>query len=67
VKTFAYTTARVWGYLYFYDKLNKDPRRQPRIDGYLYSGLLGGVVAGLVTNPADIVFARMQADELYPD
>ena len=26
-RTMAYTTARVWGYLYFYDKLNPDPRR----------------------------------------
>ena len=30
------------------------------------AGLAGGLVAGVVTNPIDIVFARMQVDELYP-
>jgi dicarboxylate transporter 10 len=66
MRTLAYTTARVWGYLYFYDKLNKDPRRQPRIDGYVFSGVLGGVVTGILTNPVDTVFARMQVDDCYP-
>ena len=27
MRTLAYTTARVWGFLYFYDWINPDPRR----------------------------------------
>ena len=27
IRTFAYTTARTWGFLYFYDWINPDPRR----------------------------------------
>lgn len=33
----------------------------------MYAGILGGFTAGLVTNPIDIVFNRMQVDELYPE
>lgn len=62
----AYTTARVWAFTYFYDKLNPDPRRVAKADNMLYSGLLGGAIAGFVTNPFDVVFNRMQVDELYP-
>jgi hypothetical protein len=63
----AYTTARVWGFTYFYDKLNKDPRRLARPDSFVLAGVLGGFTAGVVTNPVDIVFNRMQVDELYPE
>lgn len=63
----AYTTARVWAFTYFYDKVNKDPRRLARPDYFVFAGALGGLTAGIVTNPIDIVFNRMQVDELYPE
>ena len=66
-KTMAYTTARVWGFLLFYDKLNPDSRRTARPDWMIMAGLGGGFLAGVVTNPVDLVFTRMQADELYPE
>jgi len=66
IRTFTYTTARIWGFLYFYDKFNHDPRRPARPDFFAYAGILGGLTAGILTNPVEIVFARMQADELYP-
>lgn len=67
MRTLGYTTTRVWAFSYFYDKLNKDPRRVARIDYFLYAGILGGVTAGVLTNPIDIVFDRMQVDEMYPE
>jgi hypothetical protein len=66
-KTMAYTTARVWGFLLFYDKLNNDPRRTARPDYMIMAGLGGGFLAGAITNPVDLVFTRMQVDELYPE
>ena len=66
VRTFAYTTARVWSFLYFYDWINPDPRRLARPDYYVMAGLAGGFVGGVISNPAEIVFARMQVDEMYP-
>ena len=66
LRTMAYTTARVWGFTYFYDKINKDPRRLARADYYVAAGIAGGLVAGIATNPFEIVFARMQVDDLYP-
>lgn len=63
----AYTTARVWGFLLFYDKLNPDPRRTARPDWFIMAGLGGGFIAGLATNPIDLVFTRMQVDALYPE
>lgn len=67
LRTMGYTTARIWAFGYFYDKVNKDPRRMARFDKFLFAGVAGGVVAGLVTNPIDIVFNRMQVDEMYPE
>lgn len=67
IKTMAYTTFRVWGFLKFYDWLNPDPRRTARMDWMIMSGLAGGFTAGVITNPVDLVFARMQVDELYPE
>jgi solute carrier family 25 oxoglutarate transporter 11 len=61
----SYTTARVWGFLTFYDWINQDPRRTARPDYYVMAGLGGGMLAGVLTNPIEMVFARQQADELY--
>jgi len=66
LRTMGYTTARIWAFGYFYDKVNKDPRRMARFDYFLAAGLLGGATAGILTNPIDIVFNRMQVDEMYP-
>lgn len=66
-RTVGYTTARIYGFGYFYDKFNPDPRRVARADYFLYAGVLGGFVAGAVTNPLDVVFDRMQVDEMYPE
>ena len=66
-RTVAYTTARVWGFLLFYDKLNPDPRRTARPDFMIMAGVGGGFLAGVLTNPIDLVFTRMQVDEMYPE
>jgi hypothetical protein len=66
LRTVSYTTARVWAFCYFYDKVNPDPRRIARPDAFVAAGLTGGLLAGIVTNPVEIVFTRMQADEMYP-
>jgi hypothetical protein len=65
IRTMAYTTARVWGFCYFYDWINKDPRRTPRPDFYALAGISGGMLAGIATNPAEIVFARMQVNIIF--
>jgi solute carrier family 25 oxoglutarate transporter 11 len=67
LRTVAYTTCRVGGFLYFYDWLNPDPRRQARPDFYAYAALGGGLAAGFLSNPFEIVFTRMQVDEMYPE
>lgn len=51
-----YTTARAWGFLYFYDWINPDARREAKIDFYVYAGMAGGLLGGLVANPFQIVF-----------
>jgi len=66
-RTIGYTTARLWGFLYFYDKINPDPRRNARIDWHIMAGTAGGLVAGVLTNPIELVYTRMQADALYPE
>lgn len=58
-RTVTYTTARVWGFLYFYDWLNPDPRRVARMDWYTMAGFAGGMVAGIVSNPVELVYTRM--------
>lgn len=67
IRTFGYTTARVWGFCTFYDWLNPDPRRLARPYEMVFAGLGGGFVAGVLTNPIDCVYARMQVDEMYPE
>lgn len=66
-RTIAYTTARVWGYCYFYDWINPDPRRTARPDYLVMAACAGGFTAGVISNPVDLVFARMQVDEMLPD
>ncbi|MFS8160625.1 MAG: MC/SLC25 family protein [Candidatus Roizmanbacteria bacterium] len=66
LRTVSYTTARVWAFCYFYDKVNPDSRRLARPDYLVAAGLTGGFIAGLITNPVEVVFTRMQADEMYP-
>ena len=66
-RTVGYTTARIWGFLYFYDWLNPDPRRTARMDWYIMAGMAGGMVAGVASNPIDLVFSRMQVDVIYPE
>lgn len=65
-RTVAYTTARTSAYLYFLDWINKDPRRYPRPERQIPAGIAGGFVAGIITNPIEIVFMRMQVDDMYP-
>lgn len=67
LRTVAYTTTRVGGFLYFYDWINPDPRRAPRQDFYGYAAVAGGMTAGILSNPFEIVFTRMQVDEMYPE
>lgn len=62
LRTLAYTTARTSCFLYFYDKMVNDPRRNGRPDFYVYAHLLGGIVAGVLTNPFEMIYTRMQAD-----
>lgn len=64
LKTVGYTTARVSAFLYFYDWVNKDPRRYAKPEKLLYAAVPAGLIAGIVTNPLEIVFARMQVEDL---
>lgn len=66
-RTVGYTTARVWGFCYFYDWINPDPRRTARLDYMIMAGVTGGLVAGIATNPIELVFTRMQVDDMLPD
>ena len=67
VRTVSYTTLRIGSFLYFYDWINPDARREARPDYYAMAGYTGGMVAGILYNPFEIVFTRMQVDELYPE
>lgn len=64
-RTLTYTTSRIWAYLYFYDRLNHDPRRHARPDRTAMAGVAGGLIAGIISNPIEIVFTRMQVDDMY--
>lgn len=66
-RTVGYTTVRLWAFLTFYDYVNPDPRRVARVDWLGMAAMAGGLVAGVVTNPIELVYTRMQADALYPD
>ena len=37
------------------------------MDWYFMAGMAGGITAGVVSNPVDLVFSRMQVDEMYPE
>ena len=52
--------------LWFCDRFNKDPRRYARPDLQIMCGIAGGLVAGVLTNPVEIVYARMQVEDIYP-
>lgn len=64
LKTVGYTTARVSAFLYFYDWINHDPRRYAKPEKLLYSAIPAGLIAGIVTNPLEIVFTRMQVEDM---
>lgn len=67
LRTVSYTTARIWAFGYFYDWINPDARRVAKADFYAYAAVAGGLVGGYLMNPFQIVFARMQVDEMYPE
>lgn len=58
-RTVAYTSARVGCFLYFYDWINPDARRVARMDWYIMAGMAGGMVAGVLSNPVELVYTRM--------
>jgi hypothetical protein len=59
LRTVTYTTARIWGFLYFYDWINPDARRQSKPDFYAYAGIAGGLAAGIASNPVEVVFTNI--------
>jgi hypothetical protein len=65
LRTLAFTTGRMFTFGAFYDYMNSDPRRQARPDAYAAAGLAAGVALGYLTNPLEVVFTRMQVDEMY--
>jgi hypothetical protein len=65
LRTLTLTTGRMATFGYAYDWINSDPRRQARPDAFALAGLTGGLALGIATNPVEIVFTRMQADEMY--
>ena len=65
LKTIAYNSVRVSAFLYFYDWFNHDPRRYAKPDKLLYSAIPAGVIARVLSNPFELVFTRMQAEEMY--
>ena len=67
LRTVTYTTARIWSFLWFLDRIHHDPRRTPRPDYMFMAGMPAGMVAGALSNPVELVFTRMQVDEMYPE
>lgn len=65
LKTIAYNSIRISSFLYFYDWINHDPRRYAKPEKLLYAAIPGGLIAGLLTNPFELVFTRMQAEDMY--
>ena len=65
MKTIAYTSIRTSAFLYFYDWINHDPRRYAKVDKLLISAIPAGVITGILTNPFELVFTRMQAEDMY--
>ena len=45
--------------------MNSDPRRTPRYDSQMAIGVMASLGMAAVTNPIDVVFTRMQVDEMY--
>jgi hypothetical protein len=64
MKTIAYNSVRVSAFLWFYDRVQSDPRRYAKPEKLLGAAIPAGVVAGILTNPFDLVFTRMQADDM---
>jgi hypothetical protein len=64
-RTILYTTARTSCFLYFYDWIQKDPRRYAKPEKLLYAAIPAGLVAGVISNPIELTFTRMQVDEFY--
>jgi len=63
-RTMAYTTFRVSSFLYFYDWINKDPRRYAKPEKLMFSAIPAGMIAGVLTNPFEIVYTRMQVNDM---
>lgn len=59
VRTVAYTTTRIWAFGWFLDRIHHDPRRTPRPDYQIMAGMPAGLVAGVASNPVELVFTRM--------
>jgi len=51
MRTITYTTFRTASFLYFYDWINPDARREARQDFYAYAAVAGGLVGGFLANP----------------
>mgnify|MGYP003787805657 CR=1 FL=1 len=59
MRTLSYTTFRISGFLYFYDWINPDSRREARQDFYVMAAYAGGMAGGILSNPCELVFSRM--------
>ena len=57
---------RTYFWCYFYNQVNKDPRRAPHWSIGTLASFLGGFCAGVITNPVDVIYNRQAADALYP-
>jgi hypothetical protein len=65
LKTVAYNSVRISSFLYFYDWIIHDPRRYAKPDKLMMAALPAGLIAGVLTNPFELVFTRMQAEDIY--
>jgi hypothetical protein len=55
------------GFLYFYDWINTDARRQTKPDFYAYTGISESLATEIASNTVEVEFTRMLADYLYTD